>query len=350
MRNTIILSGGGTGGSVFPLLAIKNKFENQNSDFDFIWVGTKNGVEVDIIKKENIKYFGISSGKLRRYFSWQNFIDIFKIIKGFFDSVYLILKIRPKAVISAGSFVSVPLVFVSWIFRVPILIHQQDIRPGLANKLMAPFASQITVTFEKSLKDYKNASWVGNPFSIDYDKNIDIKKDLNIHNDLPLVVVFGGGTGSVAINNIVKKTVKDISEMAQVIHVYGKNKALKIKGKNYYGFEFLEHKKVIALLKISDLVISRAGLGFLTEISFLRKASILIPMPHTHQEDNARIFKEQKAAIVLDQDDLKLDNFVKIVKNLLNDDKKRGIIGKNAGKVIKSGAGEKIVEYLNKLI
>lgn len=350
MRNVIILSGGGTGGSVFPLISIKEEFEKQNSNFDFVWVGTKKGIEVKIIKKENIKYYGISSGKLRRYFSWHNFIDIFKIAKGFFDSIYLILKIRPKAVLSAGSFVSVPLVFASWIFRVPILIHQQDIRPGLANKLMSPFANKITVTFEKSLVDYKNAIWAGNPFSIICENKIDIKKELGVNGSLPIVVILGGGNGSTAINNIVKKSIKSISDIAQVVHIYGKGKGLSIKEKNYYSFDFLEHEKIIALLRASDLVVSRSGLGILTEISFLKKISILIPMPHTHQEDNAEVFSEKKAAVVLDQEKIKADDFIKNIKDLLRNTEKRKIIENNAGEVIKSGAGEEIVKCVNEFI
>ncbi|MBU4014724.1 glycosyltransferase, partial [Patescibacteria group bacterium] len=162
----ILLTGGGTGGSVAPLLAISDVGCRMSDvgKFKFTWIGTRNGVEKQMVQKENIKFISIASGKFRRYFSIKNFIDLFKIIFAFFQSLAILIKEKPALVMSAGSFVSVPVVWAAWLLRVPVLIHQQDVRHGLANKLMAPFANVITVTFEKSLADYgKKAVWTGNP-------------------------------------------------------------------------------------------------------------------------------------------------------------------------------------------
>ena len=149
----IILSGGGTAGSVTPLLAIVDEFRKEKLDnYEFLWIGTKNGPEKKLVEDAKIKFIKINSGKLRRYFSFRNFSDIFLMIIGFFQSLIVLIKYKPNLMISAGGFVSVPVALASWILRIPILIHQQDARPGLANKIMAFFAKKITVTFEKSLK------------------------------------------------------------------------------------------------------------------------------------------------------------------------------------------------------
>ena len=161
-KNKIMLTGGGTGGSVSPLLAVVDELKKQGDYYSFVWVGTKKGPEKFMVEREGIKFITIANGKLRRYFCLQNFIDPFKIIFGFFQSIKILNKERPKIVMSAGGFVSVPAVWAAGLLRIPVLIHQLDARPGLANKLMAPFASVVTTTFEKSVNDYGNkAEWIG---------------------------------------------------------------------------------------------------------------------------------------------------------------------------------------------
>ena len=166
----IILTGGGTGGSVAPLLGVAEMLQRRDAKscvstdagYEFLWIGTKHGPERAMVEREKIEFIAIPSGKMRRYASFKNFIDPFFILAGFFKSLYIILKWKPDFVMSAGSFVSVPVIWAAWLLRVPSLVHQQDARPGLANVLMAPFAGVITVTFEKSLMDYgKKAVWIG---------------------------------------------------------------------------------------------------------------------------------------------------------------------------------------------
>ena len=160
----IIFSGGGSGGPVTPLLAVAS-FLERHDKFELLFVGTHDGPERELIMKAGFNFVSISSGKMRRYFSWQNFSDVFKIIQGFFDAWKLIGQERPNIIVSAGAFVSVPLAFAAYLRRVPVIIHQQDIRAGLANKLMAPVAKVVTVTFERSLRSYgSRAKWIGNPF------------------------------------------------------------------------------------------------------------------------------------------------------------------------------------------
>ena len=264
----IILSGGGTAGSVTPLLAIVDEFKKEKlNNYEFLWIGTKKGLEKKMVQDVKIKFIKINSGKLRRYFSFHNFSDIFLIIFGFFQSLIILIKYKPNLMISAGGFVSVPVAFASWILRVPILIHQQDARPGLSNKIMSFFAKKITVTFKKSLNDYsRKAIWIGNPIrsnieKLKIDKKTTIQK-IKLNNKKPIILVIGGGTGSLFINNLIIKNLEKLTKFCQIIHITGKNKSINfnINKINYKVFEFLDLMKLADVYSIADIVISRCGM------------------------------------------------------------------------------------------
>ncbi|MDP3900113.1 MAG: undecaprenyldiphospho-muramoylpentapeptide beta-N-acetylglucosaminyltransferase [bacterium] len=341
-QTRILLTGGGTGGSVAPLLAIAEEFGDKN--YQFLFLGASNGPEKEMVESAGLKFKKISAGKLRRYFSLRNFFDPIFIIIGFWQAIFFILKFRPRWIVTAGSFVSVPVVWAGWLLRRKILVHQQDVRPGLANKLMAPFAKIITVTFEKSLNDYgKKARWIGNPVRAQI-KSFDKKNTTNffqLKNDLPTVLVMGGGTGAQFINDLVGESLVDLTKFSQIIHVTGKDKKPKnipTSVSNYYAYNFLDINKLIEAYTKSAIVISRCGLSTLSELSFIKKPSILIAMPGTHQVDNARVFEEYSAAIVLDQPVLDKTFFVNNIRELLSDQKLQIQLGNNIEKVIKKNA------------
>ncbi len=353
-KKLIFLTGGGTAGSVTPLLAIAEEL----SEYDYLLLGTKSGPEETMAKNAKIKFQPILNGKLRRYFSWNNFVDIFKIFGAFSQSTWLVLKYKPALIISAGSFVSVPVVWAGWLFGIKILIHQQDARAGLANKLMALFADIITVTFEKSLKDYKKAIWVGNPTII---KNYELPVSFSAsrggiitdeNNVLPSVLVVGGGTGSQAINALVYKSIDELTRFCRIIHITGKNKKINFQSsvKNYQQFEFLDAEKMAKALYQSNVVVSRCGMGLLTELSYFGKSAILIPIPDSHQEDNAKVFADKKAAIILNQKDLTSEKLIKEIKNLLDNKSFCDQLSKNIQTVIKTDANKKIGDIINKLL
>jgi len=344
----ILLTGGGTGGSAAPLLAVFDELKN-DSRFEFLWLGTKFGPEREMVKKSGIKFKAISGGKWRRYFSFKNFLDIFKIKLGFFQALFIMLKSRPDLVISAGSFISVPIVWAAWILRVPALIHQQDIVPGLANKLMAPFAKVVTVAFEKSLKVYgKKAVWIGNPIRKELQAN-----NFKINKSSPVVLIVGGGTGAEAINKLVEDSLAELAKFCRIIHITGKNKT-ELNNKpeilNYKKYEFLDVKQMAKALDEANLVITRAGLSTLSELSFLGKPSIIIPMPDSHQEANAEFFKNKKAAMVIDQKYLTAVSFTHMIKDLLSDEKRLGQLAINIKNAMKRGAGQGMVRIINKII
>jgi len=384
----ILLTGGGTGGAVSPLLAIARELKKSpnplyQGGYSFLWIGTKKGPEKEMVAPElsseaselsSIRFKPIYSGKLRRYFSWRNFIDPFLILIGFFQSFFIILKWRPDIVISAGSFVSVPVVWAAWVLRAPVLIHQQDARPGLANKLMAPFAKVVTAAFEESLKHYgKKAVWTGNPVRrelADGGKKAPLIKGLvlrsfseggvgGLSDNLPTVLIIGGGTGATAINKLVWDDLNNLTKFCQVIHITGKKKNIQnsirqladqIQNSNYQSFKFLNADQVAEAYAAADTVVSRAGMGVLTELSYLGKPAILIPMPDSHQEDNAKIFKDKDAAIVLNQKELTPEALTENIKKLLDDEALRGKFSDNIKKVIKRGANKEIIKIIKSIL
>ncbi len=361
----IMFSGGGTGGSVTPLLVIAEELLKDDKNLEIIFIGTKNGLEKKMVSdfSGQIKYISLPSGKWRRYFSLNNILDIFKIIYAFFKSFFILRKERPNVIVTAGGFVGVPLVWAAAFCRIPVLVHQQDIRPGLANKLMAPFARVITVTFEKSLTDYgpravltgnpaKDTSFLGN--------TAETRKKYNLKQDIPFVLVTGGGTGAFAINNLVVEALPNLLSFCQIINLTGKGKKPEIADKinselnesvgGYQAIEFVESREFINLLKASDLIVSRCGLGVLTEISACGKAAILIPMPHSHQEDNAFLFKDKKAAIVLNQDYLSAKDLSDEIKIVLGDSKLRGELSHNVFKIMKPEGARNITAIIWEII
>ncbi len=348
-KERIILSGGGTGGSVTPLLAIGESLKEAFPDrFEFHWVGTDTGIERRMTDSYPFVYHAIAAGKLRRYFSAQNFIDIINIIAGFFQSLNILIKLKPSLVISAGGFVSVPLAWAAKLLDIKVLVHQQDIRPGLANKLMSPCASLITTVFEKSLLDYgEKARWIGNPIRSAF-KNLSLNTTQSNQ-----ILVLGGGTGSESLNRFVKNNIEKILEFAKVVHITGKHDVksqLKNDLPGYQSYDLLDTVHVAKAINDADLVVTRAGLGTLSELSYLGKATIIIPIPHSHQEDNARYFSAHDAAFVLDQEYLNDEVFVAGLKKLILNMDERIKLATNMKQAMKQGANEEIVKLIDGLL
>ena len=356
---TILLSGGGTGGSVAPLLAIAEEMlqEAQGVELRFIFVGTKNGPEREMVASFNkeigiMEFIPLVSGKWRRYFSLYNFLDIFKIIAAWFQSFQLLKKTRPDIIISAGAFVSVPLVWAAAARKIPILIHQQDLRPGLANKLMAPRARAVTVVFEKSLADYgPKAILVGNPIRQlvnAQDENLvrQLKTAYSLDNSIPLILVFGGGLGATGINRLIFSVAPELSRKYQIIHLTGRGKmpadAALLNLRNYHVLESLDNRELSTLMSLAEVMVSRAGLGALTELSYWRKPAILIPMPDSHQEDNAAYFAAARAALFFNQAELSPEKLIDEIGKVLDNPALRKELSNNIGKIIKRDAAEMI--------
>lgn len=347
----IIFSGGGTLGPVMPLLSVVEELKKRDKKHEFLWIGTYGGVEKSVVENKNIKFKAVVSCKLRRYFSFKNFLIPIQFLIAFYQSIIMTLKFAPDVIISAGGYNSVPLVWSARVLKIPVLIHQQDIIPGLANKLMAPFAQTITVTFEKSLKDFdtKKTVLTGNPIRSELYKG-NRQRALNhfdLEEDIPTIVFIGGGTGALLLNKIIIESVAQLTRSYQIIHITGKGKSFEVHNDRYHGHEFVG-KHMDKVYAAADLVVSRAGLSTLSELASLEKLAIIIPMPNSHQEANAQYFYHRDAALVLDQENLGVEDLVLMIKQTLKESTAKKYIA-NIKKIMPLESASKIADEIEKL-
>lgn len=336
-------------GSVSPLLAVMAEIKSRQPESEFLFVGTYGGPEKTAVESYKLPFVSISAGKFRRYFDLRNFIDPFRIIAGFFQAIKIIRQFKPDAIMVAGAYVGVPVAWAGWLLRVPILVHQQDIEAGLANKLMANVAKKITVSFDVSLSDFptKKAVLTGNPtrsefYFCDKEKS---RMLFDLKSDLPVILITGGGTGSQNINKLVEKLLPKITKFAQVIHTTGAKKSFSFKSENYHQYEFLSHEMPEALCA-ADLVVTRAGLSTLTELSIGAKPTVIIPLYATHQEFNAKYFQKNNAAVVLSEPGLNPEMFVRLLRDLLSDKEKLKVLSENISKIMPRDGAKKVAELL----
>ncbi len=354
----IIFSGGGTLGPVTPLLAMHETIQEKYPEAEFIWVGTKKGPEKELVEKEGIRFRTITSGKFRRYFSLLNIFDFFKICFGVFQSIIFLWKENPDVCISAGGFVSVPLHWAAWFVGVPTWIHQQDVRVGLANKLMSPFAKKITVVLESQLDDFpqRKTIWMGNPIRKDIlsGSEEEARKIFNLKPGLSTVFVTGGGTGSLKVNQLVVESINHLQGYAQVIHLTGKERPQELSERAEKHFEdYQVHQFFTSEMKhayaVADLVISRGGFGTISELAALKKAAILVPKPG-HQEENVAFLKDTEAAIFVSEKTGTGLYLAKVIKGLLDDEDGRREIGERLASMMPVAKSEDILGVLGKLI
>ncbi|GKU23535.1 undecaprenyldiphospho-muramoylpentapeptide beta-N-acetylglucosaminyltransferase [Clostridium folliculivorans] len=323
----IIMTGGGTAGHVTPNLALVPELMKQN--FDIKYIGSKDGIEKDIIKNSsNMEYFGISSGKLRRYFDVKNFSDPFKVVKGMVEAYKIITKEKPDIVFSKGGFVTVPVVIAASIKKIPVVSHESDITPGLANKLVAPFCNKLCVTFPESLKYIKDSKGVytGTPIRKELFEGSAVKgkKLCGFNDNKPVLFVIGGSLGSKVINETIRNSLKELVGKYNIIHICGKgnfdSSCKDIKG--YVQFEYVS-EELPHLMNAADYIISRAGANVIFEILALRKPNILIPLSakvsRGDQVLNAKSFKENGYSLVIEDEELTREKLLEQLEILKND-------------------------------
>lgn len=308
---TIVLTGGGTAGHVTPLIAMLPQLHKEN--YTIHYIGSINGIEKQLINEYNIEYHPISSGKLRRYFDIKNFTDPFRIIKGYFEAKKILKTLRPNIVFSKGGFVTVPVVLAAKSQKIPVIIHESDISPGLANKLAIPFAKVICANFPETLnylpKD--KAHLTGTPIRgeiFNGDKNKGLSLAI-LNNSKPVLLVIGGSTGSQYINDVIRKSLDSLLKKYQIIHICGKGNVLPSLDhlEDYIQFEYVQYE-LSHIYAASDLVISRAGANVICELLALRKPNILIPLPQNASRGdqilNAKSFEKLGYSYLLLQEDL----------------------------------------------
>ena len=340
----IILTGGGTAGHVTPNIALLPRL--RELQYDIHYIGSYNGMEKQLVEQQGIPYHGISSGKLRRYFSLQNFTDPFRVLKGFSEANRLIKQLKPDVIFSKGGFVAVPVVIAASMRKIPVVSHESDLTPGLANKLSSPFCDKLCVTFRESLNYIKDGKGelTGTPIREEILKGSRIRgKDIcNFNNEKEVILVIGGSLGAKSINDEVRYHINEILKDFNVIHICGKGNLEKsLEGLNgYKQFEYVK-EDLPHLLQYADFVISRAGANVIFELLALRKPTLLIPLSKKisrgDQILNANSFLKEGYSLILDEDEMKEKHNLpeklsqlrnkkdELIKNMTNSEMKNGV-------------------------
>lgn len=307
----IVLTGGGTAGHVTPNIALLPSLKE--ADYDVHYIGSYDGIEKRLIEDYEIPYYGISTGKFRRYFDLKNFTDPVRVLKGYSEARKILKQIRPDVVFSKGGFVSVPVVRAAHSLGIPCVIHESDMTPGLANKLCIPVAEKVCCNFPETLRllPAEKAVLTGSPIRAELRQGNRIAAlDLcGFTANKPVVMVIGGSLGAAAINKTVREALPKLLEDFQVIHICGKEKIdnLLLNVPGYKQFEYVK-AELKDLFALADVVISRAGANAICELLALRKPNVLIPLSAKSSRGdqilNARSFESQGFSLVIDEDDL----------------------------------------------
>lgn len=322
----IILTGGGTAGHVTPNLALVPDLRERG--YEILYIGSYKGIERELIKDAGVEYRAISSGKLRRYFDLKNFTDPFRVLRGYLQSRRIIRKFKPDIIFSKGGFVAVPVTLAAKHYRVPVISHESDMTPGLANKLSMPSATRICCNFPETMKylPKDKAVLTGSP----------IRRELlsgsreaglsfaGLSGEKPVLLVIGGSLGSVRVNEAIRSILDKLLKDFDIIHICGKgNIDASLTGKQgYVQYEYVS-KELKDIFAAADIIVSRAGANAICEILALKKPNLLIPLSakasRGDQILNARSFEKQGFSKVLEEEDISDERLLKDIAELYRD-------------------------------
>jgi len=364
----IVLTGGGTGGHLFPLVAVAKKLkEKRGSDIEFLYLGPSQKMEKEIMKRENIKAKRIISGKMRRYFSPFNFTDMLKIPVGFIQSLWELFVFMPDAVFSKGGYAAIPVVLAAWVYRIPILSHESDAIPGIANKILGKFSNWIAVSYPSAQKYFLKSKVVitGNPIreEIVQGSSEAARKRFNLIESKPVILVMGGSQGAFRINQDIVKILPELLRQAQIIHQTGEKTfeetkrlaaeaGIKAGRRGYHPIPFMQIDDLKNALAVADLIISRAGANSIANIAAARKPAILIPLPtaaNNHQQMNAYEIARIGGALVLEESNLGENMLLGKIEKILGDENLRRNMARKISAFYHPEAADKIAEGLIEL-
>ncbi len=327
MRNLaekkLVLTGGGTAGHVTPHLALIPGLRERG--YDIVYIGSYEGIEKKLISDFNVPYYGISTGKFRRYFDPQNFSDPFRVMKGLGEAHKILRKERPRLIFSKGGFVSVPVVRAAALLGIPCILHESDMTPGLANKICIPVAKKVCCNFPETMSSIPadKALLTGTPIRQELLKGdpAEGRRICGFTDDKPVLMVIGGSSGAQAVNEVVRLALPRLLEDFNVAHICGKEKMdnLMLTMDGYKQFEYVKDE-LKDLFAMADVVVSRAGANALCELLALKKPNVLIPLSlrssRGDQILNARSFEQQGFSVVIDNDELDESNLVEKINEV----------------------------------
>ena len=319
----IVLTGGGTAGHVTPNIALIPRLKELG--YEISYIGSLDGIEKKLIEELNIPYYGIASGKLRRYFDLKNFSDPFKVLKGYAQSRKLLKKLKPDVIFSKGGFVTVPVVVAAKSCKIPAIIHESDMTPGLANKLAIPSATKVCCNFPETLKHLpeEKAALTGTPIRqelLSGDK-LEALKFCGFTANKPVIMIIGGSLGAAAVNDSMRKILPELLKDFQVVHLCGKGKLDESlqNTEGYIQFEYIK-KELADLFALADIVVSRAGANAICELLALQKPNLLIPLSakasRGDQILNARSFEKQGYSMVLEEEEITNEKLLETIHTL----------------------------------
>lgn len=372
-KHTVVYVGGGSGGHVAPLLAVHKELIKLKPEAKFFLITDNKALSITrklFKNNKEVKYKVITSGKFRRHpnlkfsqklrlipYYLRNLADVFKFGLGFTQSFMLMLKLKPDVVISKGGYVAVPVVYAAKLMGAKIIIHDSDTRPGLASKLTAPKADKIFTGFETDFYPEDKTEWVGIPIDeLNFSKQeLDqFASELKLNPKLNIILVLGGGNGSENLNEIVQLNLPELLSKYNVIHQAGRGKELKFNSSKYPGryvqFGFCSQTDMFKYLKLSDVVISRAGATSIQELAYNEKPSIIIPSPYlSDQIKNIKFLEQKRAALSLDELSLRDDSsgLLPEVEKAFADS---ATLSLNIAKIYKPGAAKKMAEVAASLL
>lgn len=321
----IVLTGGGTAGHVTPQLALIPRLKELG--YDIHYIGSRQGIEKSLMAQQPVTYHAIKTGKLRRYFDWKNFTDPFLVIAGAFESLRLMRQIKPDVCFSKGGFVAVPVVIAAWMKKVPVLAHESDLTPGLANRISAKFSKKVATTFPECAKTLgQKGIFTGTPlrpelFSGSREKGL---KLAGFDGTKQVLMMMGGSQGAQSLNKVLREALPQLLPQFDVLHLCGKGNITQelTETRGYFQAEFLDSPLPDALA-CADFVLSRAGSNALYEFAALGKPMLLVPLPLSASRGdqilNAKSFEERGLAQVLLQEDLSAASLIAAIQRLQTD-------------------------------
>ena len=319
----IVFTGGGTAGHVTPNLALLPLLKEHG--YEVRYIGSYTGIEKTLVEQAGIPYDGISSGKLRRYFDWKNFTDPFRVLKGYGEARKLLKKYQPEIVFSKGGFVAVPVVMAAKHLHIPVIIHESDMTPGLANKLAIPSATRVCCNFSETMKylPADKAIHTGCPIRAELLEGSKVagQKLTGFTDEKPVLMIIGGSLGAVAVNNAVRAALPQLLDQFQVVHLCGKNNLDEsLQGTpGYVQYEYMG-EPLKDLFALADIVISRAGANAICELLALKKPNLLIPLGSAASRGdqilNAESYFKKGYSMLLPQDELTVERLVQDVRTL----------------------------------
>ena len=374
----ILFTGGGSGGHLFPVIAVARQLKQtysqsmksigpeQETALEMFFLGP-NGSAKELLKKEGIKARTILVGKLRRYFSIWTIFDFLKMPLGFLQSFWYLYIWMPEVIFSKGGYGSIPVVLVGWLYRIPILIHESDTIPGLANRLAAKLSQRIGLSFASTGNYFpsQKTALVGNPvrsgitqtcLATDEEFKKEVKKIFDIVSQKPIIFIVGGSQGARKLNEFILQILPQLLEKYEIIHQCGPKNYQQIEEvikqhtpPDYHVFPFLDENQMGAAYLLADLVISRAGSGSIFEIAACAKPSIIIPLSQAagdHQRKNAFAYAQAGATVVLEEINLTPHLFLNKISQILNNPELSQKMVKSAQDFCQPEAAQKIAQSL----